>query len=377
MKSGIFLVFLSLTMAGLFLACEKDDDPPDPSGSLPNVEFTYSPININNGMEIDDYEALTHIIVDFPVVFDELSSWEKIEINYGNGIIHKYEPYDPRQGLNPVIYYSPGTYQITARVYNSSGMKEMSKDIEILPMKTFKYQYLNGIWSIINEKVSPGAGLTIEKPRKKYHKMFEFGVWEPQYFNYSRRDMHWVEEEYGAFTIDGFNIHTIPENGNDYPPLTLTVDSFYRSGGEVHLAMHSTMQDDDIGEIRYDADLIYIDLSDPWYHFEQSLDDYKWSIIEEETNIYAYSDLTMKYNDLIETIPNETIPYNLLTVDLRDGPDNTQIIDNWDDGSYERIDNYNRYRIFYRLRIGKWDSINWFLHFLILNSSLLIQMFIL
>lgn len=355
-KSGIFHLFLSLAMASLFMACEKDDEPPDPSGALPNVEFTYSPMDIYTGLEINDYNAPTHIAVDFPVGYDELGTWKKVEIDYGNGVVDIYEPYERGAGINWVIYYSPGTYNITVRVYNSSGMKELSKEIEIFSSQSLKTLYLDGSWSIIHDKMSPASGVPIENLRNKYHKMFGFETRDNQNFNYSRLDMHWVEEEYGTFTVNGFNINTAPV-GSDFPALTLTIDSFYRFNGEVHLAMHTVMTDDDIGEILYEADLIQISKDDPLYEFNTDLDNKKWNIIEEESNIYAYSDQTLEYSELVENIPNQIIPNNLLTVDLRGNPENRLIIDNWNEGSYEEIFNYYRDRIFYRLKLGEYDSI--------------------
>lgn len=351
-KSGIPWVFLVIMLAVSFMSCKEDEEQPDPSGRLPNVDFRIYPVDPKTGQEITGFDAPVSIAIDVPVGFDELNTWKKVEIDFGDGIVDVYDPYNLHNAFKSHVYYSAGKYDVTLRVSNETGTRELSKEVEILPFTVLKPFYLHGEWSIVKEKMSAGSASPVVNVWKKYHEKLIFGSYQVP-FTYYRRSMHWLEMEEGALTFNKKDVTMTPQDLNEFFEVTMTVDSFYRQDGKVYASAHATIMDDDVGQILYEIVLEYVDYDDPKNNFDGSFFfNNRISVIEEETNVYAYSEQTGVYSELVKNSPKVTIPYNLMTIDWR----TEYIIDNWSDGAYEELGGSYGSDIFVKLSILKTEE---------------------
>lgn len=337
-----FLKWIALLMIGLMiLGCSKDEEV-EPNGSaLPNSDFFIESIDLRNGVVIDDYEAPATINIQFKGGFDEMNSWKKVEIDYGDGIVDIIDPFDMHIGIKSHTYYNASTFTIKVTTYNNSGSGSSELDVEIKPCNTVKKEYLGGRWYMIQEKnkLSNGNGFT--NTYEENREVFHFGYDESN-FQFSRISFMWNEYEQGIFEI---NRKTITLAG-DQETYIVELDSFFRYNLKPAMALSTTLTDSDQGN--RELNIIMIKEEDPFLN--ELFPGFKWSVMEEQVFMYEYSEENEIYNKLIEQGPKSIIPYNHKCINLIGGFNEHFIIDNWDEGTVEPIEhwmqmNMNHYRL--------------------------------
>ncbi|QNL23002.1 hypothetical protein HZR84_13975 [Hyphobacterium sp. CCMP332] len=330
-KSGILSIFLSLLIMAVFLACKDENESPNPSVNLPDATFELVSWDHINLEEINDYEAPASFKVTFASsVVQQMETWEKLEIDFGNGLDTVLDPYEGQNLYFVSTYYKKGSYTVTAKITNSSGTAEFSQTVDITPMVNLEQKYIDGFWSIIEQSVSSGnGGSTVQI--EPYREFFHFGGG-----SYERWSLSWAEYESGSLAIDAKEIELTPSIGTG---VTVIVDSFYRIDNIPVLAARTSMLDDDIGLVNYN---LVLQLDQRFYlggyppvSVMGIFMDHKWSIIEQESWKYEFSDQSLQYNKIVENWSKEVIPYNHFTIEPP-----SYIIDNWKEGNFDVMNNY-------------------------------------
>jgi len=301
------LLVLSVLFVGVqFSGCNKDDD----TGLVPIASFTYTATNNQNAPTTVSFSNEIQIDVEY--------NWD-----FGNG--------ETFFGRDPIVTFTEeGTYTVQLTVTGEGGMAQVSQDIVVGPL-TITNELLTGVWSIVREEITMlGSSTPIIKERPMNWDILSYA----EGGSYDRISMTWLEREDGTYSIDGDVITQTPTAGSDFTPIDILV----------------TYMDDEeiVAEVDMEEGHMVVTLrKNGSEYFSQgplprpSIGDFagnKWSILEETTKIFAYSQTDDEYTDLVSTGVVANIPYNFSTIDVfiaGGATANSLRIDNWEEGVYE------------------------------------------
>ena len=322
-----YLVYITVLSVFIMLAGCQDNNEAEPE-PLPIAEFTYTSTNNQNAPATVSFFNTVQIDVTY--------SWD-----FGNG--------ETFEGRDPIITFkNEGTYSVTLTVTGEGGTAQKTKDIVIGPF-TINTDLITGSWSIIREAVTtPGTATPVVHDRSMNWERLSFYDWG----EYTRASLVWVEYEHGDYAINDNVITLNPTSGNDE---FSSIDILITALDENSIEAEVDMVDPDKGTIHIEVQLKKLG---PEYFGQgefpmPSLLDFngsKWSMSEETTTLFDYSEATGEYSSILSTETVSGIPYNFNTFLAEPGIESSIFINNWGSGTYER---------YYRLMQIHAQSIYW------------------